>query len=262
MTVFLTSYSLPFIPSSKKELAKKRWNDLAKKIKELLQGMKEIKEAQYKGLILNELYWSEKFIPSHPSVAEYISFLQEWKKMDFADDPISFNDWVFLENDHYWETSVSYLKTQEERQSYLISFRDGKLYDNHGMLINQKYMSLTGTEFFVIGPDQNFYLFKKDRKSTKRQYQHSTLFSGGAVIGAGMISVNDQGKITEIANASGHYCPNTDNMLDALKVLQQKGVQLKGILVEMYDLEKKRSNFYPCAETYLSTSGTCPPSLS
>jgi hypothetical protein len=53
---------------------------------------------------------------------------------------------------------------------------------------------------------------------------HSSFMAGGSVRCAGMIAVNDAGKVTYVSNNSGHYRPTTAQLTEFVEWLNQRGV--------------------------------------
>lgn len=76
---------------------------------------------------------------------------------------------------------------------------------------------------FVMGKDGNLYIathtgrFSPD--PSKPTLTHASFLSGVPAELAGMISINKQGKITQISNNSGHYAPDELDMYRGIKKL-------------------------------------------
>lgn len=86
-----------------------------------------------------------------------------------------------------------------------------------------------GTYAFVMGrqgdktphPD-DYALFLAVKENTdKGKIQHSSFLRGGKVVSAGIIEVNDQGKIEAIVQYSGHYLPTHQEMSIVIDYLKQ-----------------------------------------
>lgn len=78
-----------------------------------------------------------------------------------------------------------------------------------------------GKAIFVLSKEGNFHV----AGHKIGQYHHSSLLAGGDVAGAGCMKVV-QGKLTWIANKSGHYQPSVDHFLYILYTLQNSGVDM------------------------------------
>lgn len=57
-------------------------------------------------------------------------------------------------------------------------------------------------------------------KDGKRFFNHSTFTGGDVVVCAGELSINAQGRLLTIDNASGHYQPTGDHLRAALTILR------------------------------------------
>jgi hypothetical protein len=68
---------------------------------------------------------------------------------------------------------------------------------------------------------------------------HSSFMAGKSVRCAGMIAVNDAGKVTFVSNNSGHYRPTKAQLIDFVKWLNQRGVMADNALVGV-EGEKER----------------------
>lgn len=115
--------------------------------------------------------------------------------------------------------SVKYLNAQE-RQAYLITAQDGKLYRNGEVLDTMQTKSESKTEAhdaFVVDRTGNLYV------EPHRNYQlhHSSFLSADMAQSAGMIQVQN-GKVIHIDNMSGHYQPNEVEMVSVVKAIPQE----------------------------------------
>ena len=236
--------------SQKSSTAKENWGKAAFKVGALVKNMGLIKKLGFTGLILRENYWQEKLLSQRPGKDEIAEHLDSWIK---SKTPFSFERWLMTEKQVELNTTVKYFSKQE-RSEYQIFFKKGRLYTNNGQLLDKKYCQKTNRTRFVIGPDKNFYVFDKKKKCQKDRHQHSSLFSGEAIIGAGILEMSSEGKIIYISNDSGHYKPGPQQMLETLQLLQEDGIDLKGV-----SLDLGSSKFYTCAAQYLATKGQCEP---
>ncbi len=251
MTIqLINNKQLGYSPESK--LAQERWIKSAFKIRMLVRNRDLIKKAGFTGMLLQEKYWAEKFIKTHPAKDEFSIYMQDWKKNETK---FNFEEWLNVKNIKL-KTSVVYF-SKKQRSEYLISIKDGKFYTRKGDLFDRAYIEKSERDCFIIGADKRLYLFEKRKGHHKLWQQHSSLFSGGAIIGAGMLEVNDKGKIICIRNHSGHYKPNCQNLLDALQFFKNNGINLKGVKIEAESL-----GIYLCAEKYLQKQGRIKPDKS
>jgi hypothetical protein len=79
-----------------------------------------------------------------------------------------------------------------------------------------------GWAIWVLSPNGRLYT----NSHIKGEFQHSSFLAGGKVDGAGEWQVRD-GEITKITGKSGHYQPNVDDFVDALRTMEDKGVNLR-----------------------------------
>ena len=70
---------------------------------------------------------------------------------------------------------------------------------------------------------------------------HSTMLDGAPVAAAGMINVRD-GKVTDVSNASGHYRPKFEHLLQAVEALMQSGAMLDDTIVDAEGRDVQQSN--------------------
>ena len=67
----------------------------------------------------------------------------------------------------------------------------------------------------------------------KRSFFHSSYLAGGPTLWAGELSVFD-GRLSAINTVSGHYLPETVQMLNALDALVMCGVSLNDVIAKVY----------------------------
>jgi hypothetical protein len=96
---------------------------------------------------------------------------------------------------------------------------------NDGILKRHKNPIHKGTFIFTLTHDNKLYVTTKKQQKLGR-IQHSSLSHGEAVRSAGMISIDNQGKITEIEAASGHYHPGDGQVANILYYLREQGIGL------------------------------------
>lgn len=124
---------------------------------------------------------------------------------------------------------VRYL-SQEERNQTEISIQGGSLCQLGLDSTNTQRKALPeGKYAYVImqtmdangNPEVKLYASPKENTS-KGKLQHSSFARGGNVISAGMIEISSAGKLSGIANFSGHYRPSTKELLACLSFLKEK----------------------------------------
>ena len=143
---------------------------------------------------------------------------------------------------------VLYLNA-EQRESYRVYFCKGLLCDHKEQLLNPKYpgpKSLTkpfantdqqktnntqrGLAIYVMNARGEIWL---SFDSKDHYFHHSTLLAGQPIAAAGEMIIF-QGKLYAINNQSGHYQPPPIILKRVLSVLENKGVDIKDVLVKKY----------------------------
>jgi len=61
---------------------------------------------------------------------------------------------------------------------------------------------------------------------SSKHIRHISLSSGQAVLGGGLMVIKN-GYLQEISNSSGHYLFNTENLIQTIQILKEKGLELK-----------------------------------
>lgn len=151
---------------------------------------------------------------------------------------------VSLESE--FETNVHQL-TDEQREKFEISFNS-----NGQVIRNNKIFSIDEPSsqsldlpepIFVIGFNGKVYFNSQKAQSETgikvndddliKKFNHSSFLSGDSVICGGTIATDKQGRITKISNMSGHYKPDSRNMLMAVQQLYESGADLSHAIVEI-----------------------------
>lgn len=134
-------------------------------------------------------------------------------------DPMDKNGGVF-----------EYLNSSQRTQ-YMVKFNRGRLH-----WLDTDTPIDTGTTWgdavreviYAIDCSERLYVLAENGAGTK--YNHSSVLSGQPVICAGEIGVQ-QGRLKSFNNNSGHYKPDTDNLYDAVKILQYNHVDMRSFTV-------------------------------
>jgi len=217
----------------------------------LTRGVAQAKKLGYKGKALEPFYWMEALHPSHEVGASINRRVREWKD---SKSNLSFWEW---EQVHYpnlkvkSDVQVKYLSLKE-RQKHEVQISNGILMQDGRPFITQNNNSVfsgEGSAIFVVAPNGRIYA----GSHVLNQFHHSSFISGEAIIGAGEIVTDKKGKIIRITNQSGHYRPGSHEMLEVLETLKKKGVDLKG--VELQIVAKPGSAVFPSAMDYFKKKG-------
>ncbi len=149
---------------------------------------------------------------------------------------------------------VVYL-TENQRKEKIISINGkGLLLDRSGRLYHTGTEATThsGSGWVIFVMDKNHIIYASSNIS--EVFNHSSFLRGNYVASAGEIKVNN-GQLVAITCKSGHYRPKKENMKYFLDSLQRRGVNLRGVGVQMgwYDtrlnnLGKRVPLLYDAAE--------------
>ena len=119
---------------------------------------------------------------------------------------------------------VRYLSV-DERAQYLLTVRDGLLYDSSGNLFDTTNARTAhgkqNRAIFVMDRDGAVYASKDHDPGV---FHHSSLLAGGPVASAGEMEVIE-GRVMVISNASGHYRPQPRIGDQILAELSRRGVR-------------------------------------
>ncbi len=132
----------------------------------------------------------------------------------------------------------------EQRLQYLVAVKQG-------MLFNYQTDAPLHCAYPVpYAIDLNERLFAlHDAKAIGISWNHSSMLSGAPVICAGEFTVRN-GRLEMLDNNSGHYKPGLDNLVDAVKILGQQGIDLRGFRAE----DKSRGTKYATAQALLNAA--------
>lgn len=121
-----------------------------------------------------------------------------------------------------------------------------------GVVSKVDFKSLKTTPFNTndgkgkTGERFNSYAYVWEREGTLlagnhegNRVHHSSFMAGESVRCAGMIAVNDAGKVTFVSNNSGHYRPTKAQLIDFVKWLNQRGVMADNALVGVEEGKEK-----------------------
>ncbi|MEN6321586.1 MAG: hypothetical protein ABFD82_22920 [Syntrophaceae bacterium] len=246
--------------------ARLRWKMSLESIKQIGVG---------KGLkTLDSPYWAETNVsgvnPHHLQGAE---LQHEWSQQHTpVKDKFLFNFTRRRVQEKGTEGAVKYVGP-EARWRYQILFDgQGKMYRRSNKTSTDTsqdaLIDTTGVAWiFIIDKDGNCYASFGETPEDGKKFHHSTIMSGSSVILAGAIRV-DKGVLKEIDNASGHYKPKKDNLLNGLAVLQKYKVPLAGVqltyfagMKQVEGEELPMFEIYLDADKFLKAKGTNKPDM-
>lgn len=153
------------------------------------------------------------------------------------------------------DSSVRFLRPIE-RPAFAIQAREGKLFQQNHPYCTKGEPGKPSSHAFVLSPQNQLYA----APIQPGKFHHSSFCAGGAVTFAGEIETDSQGKIVTLSSRSGHYRPQKQHLLQALRILENWGIDLKSIELQEYDsLNPNRFSLFPSAKNYLDTLGSCSP---
>jgi hypothetical protein len=157
--------------------------------------------------------------------AELALFKTKPLRSEYVGEHLALGSW------HGEPTVVRYLDPVE-RESYRLTVRGGRLYDESGQLFDTRSAaSLHSDEaraIFVMDVRGNIYA---SLRHAKGEFHHSSFLAGDPVAGAGEIVV-ENGYLRMISNRSGHYRPNQEINRQVVENLRGLGVNTDRVVVE------------------------------
>ncbi len=230
--------------------ARLRWKMSLESIKQLGVG---------KGLkTLDSPYWAETNVSGvNPHHLQGADLQHEWNQQKTpVKDKFLFNFTRRRVQEKGTEGAVKYVGP-DDRWRYQI------LFDGQGKMYRRSSKTSTATSqdalidtkgvgwIFIIDKDSNCYTSFGETPEDGKKFHHSTIMSGSSVILAGAVRV-DKGVLKEIDNASGHYKPQKDHLLNGLVVLQKYNVSLKDVQLTYFaGIKKTEEGELPMFEIYL-----------
>ena len=218
------------------------------KLANIGKGLAQMKEHQMKGCMLSSDYWFEAVTKEHFYDPK---FMDEWEG---SDTHLNFDDWMAKTHSNVTSGKVKYLNNEQERAPYKLDFREGKEWRNDAVFstANERTEhSGQGRAIFVIDSNNQIY----SASHLRGKFQHSSFLAGSAVLGAGEIQTDGEGRIVELSSKSGHYKPSREQILNTLKCLEDKGVDLSH--VRLSEVTDEGSWVYHSAKVYLDNLGIC-----
>jgi hypothetical protein len=246
--------------------ARLRWKMSLESIKQLGVG---------KGLkTLDSPYWAETNVSGvNPHHLQGADLQHEWNRQKQpVKDKFLFNYTRRRVQEKGTDGAVKYVGP-DDRWRYQI------LFDGQGKMYRRSSKTSTATSqdalidtkgvgwIFIIDKDSNCYTSFGETPEDGKKFHHSTIMSGSSVILAGAVRV-DKGVLKEIDNASGHYKPQKDHLLNGLVVLQKYKVPLVGVQLTYFagmkvveGGELPMFEIYLDADTFFKAKGTNKPDM-
>ncbi|WP_063127718.1 hypothetical protein [Nocardia fusca] len=123
-----------------------------------------------------------------------------------------------------WAWGFGRVKYYDEtrRQKFMVTVRDGLLYDSRGKLLSTDGNGWSKGSYGLFVMDEQGRVFVTT-KAKPGHFHHSTLVAGEPVAAAGTIRVSN-GVVEQITDASGHYRPDRAHTLQMIHRLRSLGV--------------------------------------
>jgi hypothetical protein len=207
--------------------ARLRWKMSFESVKQLGVG---------KGLkTLDSPYWAETNVSGvNPHHIQGADLQHEWSQQRGpVKDKFLFNFTRRRVQEQGSGGTVKYV-TPENRWRYQI------LFDGQGKMYKRASSASTAVSddalidsrgqgwIFIVDKDDNCYTSFGETPENGQKFHHSSIMSGGSVVLAGAVRI-DRGVLKEVDNASGHYKPKKEHLLNGLAVLQKNHVPLAGV---------------------------------
>ncbi|MBM3207723.1 MAG: hypothetical protein FJZ57_03850 [Chlamydiae bacterium] len=193
--------------------------------------------------ILETKYWQEALLPDHPNGTEINDLLKIWAR---SSSSCSFEAFLYKFKADQGVSKVRYLNPVE-RVEYAVDFVDGKIYKNghpfHTDFVRSEKSNHSA--IYAILPDEKMYI----GPYITGKFHHSSFNSGQPVLGAGEIITKSTGEIKSISSKSGHFKPCAKQLLETLKYLEEKKVNLSEINLIENSIDSL--SHHPSAETFL-----------
>jgi hypothetical protein len=259
---------------------KSRWDVVADLRAITLYVLSDIRWQKYKDVTgghkpgmkpMVEHVWSEKHSPGHERVGHDPDVLQgpdPWLQGGKnADEKYLFEYLrkIRAENGGQ-QDNVKYVEDQE-RWSYQVVFGDDgfaclRFVQQKGRIIKEKRAPITtsggdlGTCIYVVDEDDNFYIEPPGQRG--QALNHCSFLQGRPVRCAGTIGIS-QGVVGYIDNASGHYRPSRQNLVNGVQALKKHAspVIFPWIIVRDASARYPRAAYE--ADKFLMTKGHCRP---
>ncbi len=152
-------------------------------------------------------------------------------------------------------SSVRFL-TSSERLGFSVQASNGKLVQRNKLYLTRGEAGQPPNHAFIISPDKQLYAAPLQ----PGKFHHSSFYAGGALIFAGEMETDREGRIVQISNRSGHYKPGKAHFLQALRCIKNWGIDLKKVELHEYDPAfPDRFSVFSTGQTYLDQLGLCTP---
>lgn len=195
-------------------------------------------------LTLHNSYILEKIDPKHRSGKHLQKARDRYERMVIQNPYNKWKGkfWKWLDRcDRGKKIPTGHFYTQEELQEHRARFKDGKL-----LIPPDELPDEMNIKMFVIGLDETLYIATK--RTETPAINHGSFFGCEPVLSAGKFIISQDGSILKITNHSGHYRPGIIETIYCLEFLEEQGVDLEPIAL---DVKLSENNFFSSAKQWL-----------
>ncbi|MCE5319356.1 MAG: hypothetical protein LLG04_18570 [Parachlamydia sp.] len=196
------------------------------KISKIARGSFEGEQRGIPAYTMNDKYWREAYLDSHNANRdkECSVLFKQWVQHPTQ---ATFEDWVSEQKGPTWLSDHEVVRDGKPVACRMPYFDNPAPYEvrfSQGALSTQNTLgrSPAGTYKYVVSPEGKLYMGTK----TNVGLHHSSFLSGGAVVAAGVLKLDDQGRVIALNNSSGHYGPPAAALLRMIRLLTKQGVDL------------------------------------
>ncbi len=167
------------------------------------------------------------------------SLITRWEGSGLKGAGMSFVDWRTMQDDSLVVVSKNFIRLEPaQRPLFQLSFQldgQGQTYvQRNGIPYNTEYdktlHSGKGYAIFVISPQGEFFA----GSHIGDVFHHSSFLADGAIIAAGELKTDKEGKIIYLSGKSGHYRPGDEENLQMLRSLKHHGLDLSKSTFSLY----------------------------
>ena len=253
----------------KMEKSKTKLKRALRKLASIGKGISELKREGLKGKTLILDYFIEVATRDHVYPVDRL--LHQWRE---SKTHLNFDDWMqwrsieMEQKKRKWMhlndskcsiieeatlKKVNYLSTVEERKPYQLEFKEGLIWQNqspYDTSSEETIFSGKGWAIFVIDPKRQFYAGTHEIG----RFHHSSFLGGSAILGAGEMQTDANGRLIALSNKSGHYQPSREQLLNTLLTLKQANIDLSQVKLIEYTREGRL--IFESAQQFLDSYGS------
>jgi hypothetical protein len=114
---------------------------------------------------------------------------------------------------------------------YTVNESHGSIFEKGGT-VTQEHLDTENARIQNISDTLKYTVVNENIGDLKERFHHSTFLGGQEVGGAGTIQVLD-GKIAVITDASGHYKPEVNQLVNVIDEIEHRGVKIENVGVKL-----------------------------